>query len=212
MAYNNEEQESIDALKAFWNRYGTAILAVVTVVLLAIAGWRGWHWYQANQAAKAGAVYDQLVGAVQAKDTAKVKEFSGVIFEQFSGTAYGQMTALVGARYYLESDDTKAAKPLLQWAMDKAKDDEFKVVARVRLAGVLLQEQALDEAAKLVAIEPANKFLGMVLDRRGDVLVAQNKPDLAREAYAKALEKLDANSPLRSLVQLKLDALPVAGS
>lgn len=212
MALNNEEQESLDALKAFWNKYGTLLLSIVTVALLVVAGWRGWNWYQARQSNEAAVVYDQLVSAVQAKDSAKVKEVSGTIFEKYASSAYGQMTALVGARFYLETNDTKSAKPLLQWAMDKAKDDEFKTVARVRLAGVLIDEKALDEAAALLVAEPPAKFAGLVLDRRGDVLVAQNKPKEARQAYAQAMEKLDANSPLRSMVQLKLDGLGGAGS
>ena len=53
MAYDLQEQEQIDELKAFWNRYGNFILTVVTVVLLAIAGYRGWGWYEARQATAA---------------------------------------------------------------------------------------------------------------------------------------------------------------
>jgi predicted negative regulator of RcsB-dependent stress response len=50
-------------------------------------------------------------------------------------------------------------------------------------------------------------------DRRGDVLVAQNrKVDEARAAYQEALDKADAQHPLRADHQLKLDALPPAAS
>ena len=34
--------DQLDAFKAFWNKWGNLLLALVTVVLLAIAGWRGW--------------------------------------------------------------------------------------------------------------------------------------------------------------------------
>jgi predicted negative regulator of RcsB-dependent stress response len=212
MAYNNEEQESIDALKSFWNRYGTMLLSIITVVLLAVAGWRGWGWYQAEQTAQAGIVYDQMIKAVQDKDTAKVKEASGTLFEKYGSTAYGQMAALVGARYYIEVNDAKSAKPLLQWAADKAKLEEFRVAARVRLAGLLLDEKAYDEAAKLVAQDPSASYVPIVLDRRGDVFLAQGKTKEAQKAYSDALAKLDANSPMKPVLQLKLDGLGASAS
>ena len=37
MAYDLEEQEQIDNLKAYWKQYGNFILTAVTIVLLAIA-------------------------------------------------------------------------------------------------------------------------------------------------------------------------------
>ena len=43
-------------------------------------------------------------------------------------------------------------------------------------------------------------------------MLAQGKDDEARASYKLALEKLDARSPMRRLVQIKLDALGGEGS
>jgi predicted negative regulator of RcsB-dependent stress response len=212
MAYDLEEQEQLATLKAFWNQYGNFILTVVTIVLLAIAGWRGWGWYQARQSAQASVVYEQLRDAVGKRDVAKVKEAAGTIFEQYGGTAYGQMAALMASKAYFDAGDLKAAKAPLQWAIDKAPDDEFRHLARICLAGILLDEKAYDEGLKLLPMEGAGPYAGAYADRRGDLLLAQDKPEEARAAYKQSLEKLDERSPLRRLVQLKLDALGGAGS
>jgi predicted negative regulator of RcsB-dependent stress response len=50
-------------------------------------------------------------------------------------------------------------------------------------------------------------FAGALADRRGDLLMAQNKVAEARAAYQEALQKSDAKSPGRQLIQLKLDAI-----
>ncbi|MFZ9505481.1 MAG: YfgM family protein, partial [Burkholderiaceae bacterium] len=50
MAYDLEEQEQLESLKAFWKKYGNLLMTGLTVVLLAVAGWRGWGWYQQQQA------------------------------------------------------------------------------------------------------------------------------------------------------------------
>ena len=207
MAYDLEEQEQIANFKAFWNRYGNFLLTVLTVVMVGVAGWRGWGWYQEKQSAEAAAAYEQLRKAVSERDIPKVRETAGVIFDRHASTSYAQMAALLAARAYIESNDLKAARIPLQWAEDKASDEEFRHVARVRLAGVLLDDKAFDQALAVLAPQPPERYLALYADRRGDILIAQDKPAEARAAYKQALDKLSPTSPLRALVQLKLDAL-----
>ena len=207
MAYDLEEQEQLASFKAFWNRYGNFLLTVVTVVLLAIAGWRGWGWYQAREAAAAAVVYEQLQVAVQSKDLAKVKAAAGTLFEQYGRSAYGPMGALVAAKAYFDGGDLKAARAPLQWVIDNASDDEFKHLARVRLAGIMLDQEAYDEGLKLLSAEPSVRFAAAYADRRGDLLLAQGKTDEARAAYQQAIDKSDTRSPMRRVIQVKLDAL-----
>lgn len=207
MAYDLQEQDQLDALRAFWNRWGTPILAVVTVVLLAIAGWRGYGWWQQKQSVEASAIHERLRKAVDARDMASVKQVSGELFEKYPGTIYASMGALLTARAWFESGDLKAAKAPLQWVIDKSSDPDHRLLARLRLAGVLLDEKAYDDALKLLTVSDAGAHAGAFADRRGDILVAQSKTAEARAAYKESLDKLQANSPLRPLVQIKLDAL-----
>jgi predicted negative regulator of RcsB-dependent stress response len=183
MAYDLEEQDQIDAIKAFWNKYGNFLLTIVTVVLLVIAGWRAWGWYEQRQAVSASIVYEQLRDAVEKRDIARVKDASGTLFSQYGRTVYGQMAALMAARAYFEAGDLRAARAPLQWAMDNARDPEYRHLARIRLAGVLLDEQAYDEGLKLLTADAAGAFAGRYADARGDLLLAQGRPDEARAAY-----------------------------
>ena len=38
-----QEQEQVDALKAFWKQYGNLITWVLTLALAAFAAWNGWQ-------------------------------------------------------------------------------------------------------------------------------------------------------------------------
>jgi predicted negative regulator of RcsB-dependent stress response len=100
----------------------------------------------------------------------------------------------------------KSAKAQLQWAVDHGAD-EFKAIAKVRLAGVLLDEKAYDDALKALAGEVPSQFVAAVADRKGDILVAQNKLAEARAAYQAALDATDKKSPGRQLIQLKFEAI-----
>ncbi len=207
MAYDLEEQEQIATLKAWWKQYGNIVTWVVTAALLSFAGWSGWKYYQRDQASKAAMLYEEIVKAADAKDAAKVARAAGDIKDKFSGTPYAQMGALTAAKSAFEANDLKAVKAHLQWVVDHGRTDEFRAIARLRLAGVLLDEKAYEDGLKLLAWDFPEQFAALVADRKGDLLYAQNKPDEARKAFQTALEKTEIKNPARQLIQLKLDAL-----
>lgn len=207
MAFDHEEQEQLATLKAWWKQYGNLVSWVLAAVLLAYAGWTGWNTYERNQSAQAAVLYDELQKAAQTKDNAKVQRVAGDLQDKYSRTAYAQMSGLTAARSAWDAGDAKLTKERLLWVSEHGRDDEFKVIARIRLAGVLADEKNFDEALKLLSAEAPAQFASALADRRGDVLVAQQKKDDARAAYRQALEKSDPKNPARQLIQLKLDAL-----
>ncbi|MBV6324477.1 YfgM family protein [Duganella violaceipulchra] len=206
MAYDLEEQEQIATLKAWWDKYGNLTSWVLIAGLAAYSGFTGWSYYQRSQATQAAALYDEVQAAVNAKDNAKVLRAAGDMESKFGNTAYASMSALVAAKSSFEANDIKSAKAQLQWAAEHG-GDEFKSVAKVRLAGLLLDEKAYDEALKVLAGEVAPQFAGTVADRKGDILVAQNKLVEARAAYQAALDATDKKNPGRQLIQLKFEAI-----
>ncbi|VVE67712.1 membrane protein [Pandoraea anapnoica] len=207
MSSYHEEQEQIENVKAWWKQYGNYVIWTLVVIMLAYGGWNLWRYYERKQAVEAGVLYGELETAVDAKDKAKVARIASDMESKFSGTPYAQMTALLAAKTLADAGDTAGAKAQLQWAASNAKDDEYKQLAKLRLAGVLLDEKAYDEALKMLDNPPA-PYAALFADRRGDVLVAQSKVADARTAYKLALDKLDKqDSGMRQFVQFKLDAL-----
>ena len=206
MAYDLEEQEQLASLKAWWEKYGNLTSWVLIAGLAAYSGWQGWNYYQRDQASQASALYDELQGAVAAKDNVKVLRAAGDMESKFGSTSYASMAALTAAKSAFEAGDLKSAKTQLQWAADHG-GDEFKAIAKIRLAGVLLDEKAYDEALKALAGDVPAQFAGAVADRKGDILVAQNKLAEARAAYQAALDATDKKNPGRQLIQLKFEAI-----
>jgi predicted negative regulator of RcsB-dependent stress response len=207
MAYDLEEQDQIDAFKAYWKKYGNTVLTAVTVLLFAFAAYRGYNYLQDKKSAEAVALYEQFREANGKNDLAKAKGFAGQIFEKYSDTAYSNMAAVLMAKMYFDGNDMKSAKATLQSVVDKSADEEYKHIAKVRLAGILLDEKAYDEGLKVLATDPPSKYLGVYADRRGDLLLGAGKIVEAKASYKIAIEKLEGNSPLKRVVQLKLDSL-----
>lgn len=207
MAYDHDEQEQLDTLKAWWNQYGNLVTWLLIIALSVYAGWTGWIYYQRNQAIQASQLYDELQKAVGAKDQTKVQRAATDMQDKFGRTPYAQMSALAAAKSAYDAGDLKTAKAQLQWVIDNGREDEYKAVAKVRLAGILLDEKAYDDGLKLLSGDFPAEFAGIVADRKGDILVAQEKVAEARAAYQLALEKTDQKNPGRQLIQLKLDAI-----
>jgi predicted negative regulator of RcsB-dependent stress response len=119
------------------------------------------------------------------------------------------MSALGAAKAAFDANDLKTAKAQLQWVVDHG-NDEYQSIAKLRLAGVLLDDKSYDEAMKLLGTDFLPQYKGEVADRKGDILVAQNKTAEARAAFQAALDAMDKKNPGRQLVQIKLDALGVS--
>jgi predicted negative regulator of RcsB-dependent stress response len=206
MSYH-DEQESVESLKAWWAQWGNATTWIVLIALVAAAGWNGWNYWQRHQAAEAAVLYDQVQQATAGTDKATITRVATDMEDKFGSTAYAQMSALAAAKALYAAGDEPGAKAQLQWTIDHAKDDEFKQIAKLRLASLLLDEKAYDAGLALLN-DPLDAFKGVVADRRGDLLAAQGKRDDARAAYKLALDSLQKNdASARQLIQFKLDAL-----
>jgi len=202
-----QEQEQLDALKGFWKRYGNLLTWLLILGLGAFAAWNGWQYWQRDQGLKASAMFDELDRAVQAGDADKAGRIFGDLKERFPRTAFAEQGALAAAKLQFDKGQVDAAKASLTWAADKAAQDEVRSIARLRLAALQMAAKQYDEALKTLDAATAKGFEPLVADRRGDVLLAQGKPDAARAAYQVAWAGLDAKVDYRRIVDAKLTAL-----
>ncbi len=208
MALDLEEQEQLAELKAGWKQHGTRLAAMILAVAVGFAGWVAFRSYSQSQSLQASVLYDTVAKAAQANDAKALRDASGALAENYAGTAYASLGALLSARYYFDREDLKSAKAQLQWVIERGSSDDFKSLARLRLAAVLLDEKAYDEALKQLEAAPAAAYEAQYAALRGDILVAKNQAADARAAYKLALEKADKkNAPFQESVRMRLDAL-----
>ena len=204
-----EEQEQLDQLKAFWKQYGNLITWVLVVVLGAYAAWNGWNAYQRDQGAKAGALYDELERAAQAVDAERATRIFADMQSRYPRAAFTHQAGLVAARVESEKAQYDAARASLAWVAEHASDDALRSIARLRLAGLLLDTRQYDEALKQLDAIDSPDFVALAADRRGDVLLAQGKTADAQAAYSRAWAAMDPKIDYRRLVEAKLNFLGV---
>jgi predicted negative regulator of RcsB-dependent stress response len=208
VALDLEEQEQLAELKSWWKTHGNLVVAVIVAAMVAFGGWRFWRVYQAGQAAQAAALYETLGKAARAGDAKALRDAGGSLAESYPGTLYASMGALVAARFYYDRNDLKSAKAQLQWVVDRSSADDFRDLARLRLAAVLLDEKAYDEALRQLEAPHAAAYETQYAALKGDILVAKGQPAEAKAAYKVALEKAaPQDAQFRESVRIRLDAL-----
>jgi predicted negative regulator of RcsB-dependent stress response len=202
-----EEQEQLDQLRAFWKQYGNLLTWLLLIVLGGFAAWNGWNYWQRDQAAKSAAMYDQLDAAAQGGNVDQVGHVFSDMRDRFPHTAYTQQAGLLAAKVQFEKGKPDAALESLAWVAANASEAEYQTMARLRAAGVLLDQKKYDDALKQLDAATAPDFSALVADRRGDVLLAQGKKDDAKAAYLKAWQAMDPKVDYRRLIDAKLTSL-----
>lgn len=205
--YDLEQQEQLDQFKHFWKTYGNLISWVLAAAVAAYAGWTGYQYWQTDRAAKAAGMYEELDRAAVQGDADKVQRVFADLKGQYGGTTLSEQGALLAAQVLVEKGKTDEGRAALQWLVESGKNPNLVAVARLRLAGVLLDQKKYDEAITVVAAKVPEEFNALVSDRRGDILQAQGKKDEALKAYQEAYKAMDAKVEYRRFIEGKLTAL-----
>jgi predicted negative regulator of RcsB-dependent stress response len=207
-----QEQEQLDALKAFWNKQGSLITWALVLVLGAFAAWNGYQYWQREQASKAAAMFEELDRAALAGDAEKAGRVFTDLKSNYPRTAFAQQGGLVAAKTQAGKGLADAAKASLTWVAENGVEDEVRTIARLRLAALQADNKQFDDALKTLDAAKAEGFEGLVADRRGDTLMAMGKKPEARTAYQAAWAAMGEKVDYRRLVEAKLTAMGAAPS
>ena len=205
-----QEQEQLDALKAFWNKQGNLITWTLVIALGGFGAWNGWNWWQRDQAAKAGALFDEIDRAAQNNDAERSLRVFTDLKDRFPRTAYAQQAGLLAAKVQVAKGQSDAAKASLTWVADNATEDEMRSIARLRLAAVQADAKQFDDAIKTLDAIKGEGFEALVADRRGDVLMAMGKSAEGKAAWLQAYRSLSDKVDYRRLIEAKLAAAGAA--
>jgi len=214
MALDLEEQENLANLKSFWARYGNYIIGVITVALLVYSGMSAWKWYQRDQAADAGKLYETLINSISKKEKDNTYLAAEDLQKKYGGTSYAAMGSLVAAKVAMDSNDASKAQSYLKWTANQASDDSFRALAQLRLLGILIDqgtEASLKEADQLLKEKAVKGFEPLWIERRGDWYLVQTKIPEARTEYLKAMKAMQSDKAFpedaRGLLKVKIDAV-----
>lgn len=208
MAEHLTEEEQVEALKKWWKENGSAIIIGIVIGLGAVVGVRYWFNYQEERAVNASDVFSRFGDAVARKDNDNTQKLASDLREKYKGTSYAALAAMQMAKQNVEANKLAEAEANLRWALDNPGHESVALVARQRLAVVLVAEDKLDAALALLDQAKDKTFEPRFALVRGDILRKQGKFEKAREAYQLALTDTTLSGKQREFIEMKLEDLP----
>ncbi len=203
------EEERLEALKRWVKENGRSVVLGVGFGAALVLGWNFWQTKQWQNAEQAGTTFQQMLTAQQNKQFDAASKLSERLIEQHGSSAYGWYGRLFAAKFKADRGELDAAKQLLKEVLAKSRDENLRLLARLRLAQVMLGVQEDEEALKLVETADAKMvapYRALYAELKGDILLALGRHEQARTAYELA-RSLGEKSPL---LELKIqDLAPV---
>ena len=201
------EEEEVEQLKTWWKENGRTVVVGVVIGLGSVGGWNLWQNHVRTEAERASTLYTQLVDAVAVSVPGQVSQQAGELIAAYPDSGYATLAALVAASSAARHDRRDEAKRRLEWAIGNGARPEYRDLARIRLARVLLDDTALDEALDELTGVGTEELRPAADELRGDILLAKGDAKSARGAYTEAIQSGALHASARSRVQMKLDDL-----
>lgn len=223
MATYAGDDETLEALKTWWQENGTSFLTGIAIVLALFFGVKQWQNSTAANNGAASDLYQQIANLSSAKMSQAVTEDDLLALQpsysqlknDYDSSIYTRYAALIMARFQAELNHLDAAAAELQWILDnpklgllKSADDELFLVARLRLAKVKLAQGQAQAAIDLLKVENIGSFASVYAELEGDALLSMGDREGAKAAYQRALAAVTNGNPI--LLNLKLQDLGVS--
>ncbi len=135
-----DEEVRRERLKKLWERYGSYLIAACIMIIIGVGAWRGYEWWQAKQAAKSGAAFEQAAMLAESgKHQEAVAAFAKLSAEGAGG--YRVLARLREAGELTTNDRQAAVAAYDAIAADGRAGQVVRDLAAVR-AGFLLVDTA----------------------------------------------------------------------
>ena len=201
------EKEQLEQIRAWWGEYGWYLLGGVVLGAAMLFGKSQYDDYRANQAEAAGALYDELVLSINDDADAESLALLEQMREEYPSSPYTDQAGMLMAIMHLQNGSPRQAIESLEYTIETTNDEYLAMVARTRIARLLISAGRNDEALALLdSVEPGN-FAGRFSELRGDIYFAQGDAENARIAYLDALNSDQSEFVDRGLIQMKIDDL-----
>lgn len=205
--YFNEHEQG-EAIKKWLKENGGAILMGLVIAFGGLFGFRQWQVWEVNQQKRAATEFEVMSQLLAEDQLDSAMANYQTLKDDYSDSPYASLAALQMARARLEAGQVDLALNLYRFVMENGTPAAIRLVARERLARLLLDQGEAGDA--LVALEVDGEVVGFeaaFAEVRGDIHAALGQNEQAIASYQQALDALEAGIGDRAYLELKLRSL-----
>jgi predicted negative regulator of RcsB-dependent stress response len=204
--YDAHEQGEI--VKKWLSENGSAIVMGLVIAFGGLFGFKQWQSWQTSNRQEASVEFQVMGEYLTANQLDAAMANFQKLKDEHAKSPYTSLAALLMARARLEVNQPDLAISQLEFVVENGYPKALTVVARERLARVLLDQGDADGA--MTVLNGAQDILGFesrYAEVRGDIHFAQGRTDEAQAAYLEALETLEAGAGDRVKLVMKLESM-----
>ena len=203
------EKEQIEAIRDWWRDNGNYVIAGIVVGIVTIFGWKQYQASVLDEQVEASILFEEVMGATGRGNMDAAVSAADELFAEHDGTGYAAQARLALARLYMDNGRDVDAANALRAVIENNSGEALEMVARLRLAKVLLYQDKAQDVVDLLDGQPDSAFSARFSEALGDAYFALGEYAQAEAAYLEALND-DPAAPTvdRNLVQLKINDLP----
>lgn len=206
------EREQWEWLKGWVRSNGPWIVGGILLGAGILFGWRWWEGRTDRLALEAGAKYQEMLQALDRGDKTRAQTITSDLERDYPSSPYVDQAHLINARLAVEAGELDKAATVLKSIVEKTKDQQLALVARLRLARVHLARGKPDEAIATLDAVDSGAFKPRYQVVRGDALLAKgDKAGALKEYQAASAGSLTQSVDARSL-DLKIQDLLAEGT
>jgi predicted negative regulator of RcsB-dependent stress response len=201
------ERQQIDEVRGWLKENAPWAVAGILIGVGALFGWQQFQAWRERQSLEGGERYSQTLEALARNDRDAATRLTSQLQQDYARTPYADLAALALARFHVDAGRFADAEKYLESVMQGSRDDELRLVARLRLARVLRADGKPDLALATLAAASPGAAAAAFAEVRGDVLLDKGDRSGALAAFKEALAASTSGIVDKDLLQLKIASI-----
>jgi predicted negative regulator of RcsB-dependent stress response len=201
------EEEQLDAIKKWWQRYSTLLLVIFSIVLLSVSAYRYWQYHQLKVNTEASNAYEHLMVAFANQDQKAANAYANQLTSDFGQTIYAQAARLALAKLYVSDGNYDKAMNNLEVVANASTMKALKQVARIRMARLLALKKSYEPAMTQLNSVDDTAYLPLVNELKGDIYAATGEYQKAMLAYQEAIKGVRSQGIGNMYLEMKSNEL-----
>lgn len=183
------EEEQLESIKKWWQKYSHIVTIVLSAALLFFAAYRYWNWHLDKVNRHASNLYEHMMVAFSNQDHKGVKSYANQLVKEYDRTVYSDAARLTLAKILVNENKYTKAHAHLEAVIQQSKMPALKQVAIIRSARLLVAEKSYGPALSQLKVVSDPAYLPVVNELKGDIYALTGEYPKAVASYREAMSE-----------------------
>ncbi|MBA2648483.1 MAG: tetratricopeptide repeat protein [Legionella sp.] len=203
------EEEQLEAIKKWWQRYGNIVTVCISIVLLGVAAYRYYNWHHDKLRQQASTTYERMMNEFSNSNIKLVRSYADDLIKNYDHTVYADAAHMTLAKIFITKDKLENARDELEAVASKSSMSSLKQIAKIRIARILANNESYKDALKELSQIDDETFLPVINELKGDIYGAQGQYKEAIGAYRLAMNEVKIKGMGNLFLEMKTNEVVV---